>query len=94
MNYNMKDKFLKAMQKAIYKAQHMDEKINMKHVADAEVQTDKVKEQVDNRDSTYKGCSSLRPEKNGSLLTKERKYNEKMVAELQYVKKQLNSLVK
>jgi hypothetical protein len=75
MNYNMKDKFLKAMQKAIYKAQHMEEKIEMKHVADGEVQTENVKEQGENRDSTYRGFSSLRPEKNTSLLTKERKYN-------------------
>lgn len=77
MNYNMKDKFLKAMQKAIYKAQHMEEKIEMKHVADGGVQTEKEKEkeQGENRDSTYRGFSSLRPEKNTSLLTKERKYN-------------------
>ena len=65
----------------------------MKHVKDAEMQTDKLKEQCDNSDSTYRGFSSLKPEKNTSLLTKERKYNEKMVAELQYLKKQLNSLM-
>ena len=65
----------------------------MKHVKDAEMQTDKLKEQCDIRDSTYRGFSSLKPEKNTSLLTKERKYNEKMVAELQYLKKQLNSLM-
>jgi hypothetical protein len=34
MNFNMKDKFLKAMQKAIYKAQHMEEKLEKKHVKD------------------------------------------------------------
>ena len=62
----------------------------MKHAKDSETQTDKIKEQSDIRDSTYRGFSSLKPEKNSSLLTKERKYNEKMMAELQYLKKQLN----
>lgn len=27
MNFSMKEKFLKAMQKAVYRAQHMDERI-------------------------------------------------------------------
>ena len=42
MNFNMKDKFLKAMQKAIYKAQHMEEKIEKKHVKDMQIQTERV----------------------------------------------------
>ncbi len=43
MTFSMKEKFLKAMQKTIYKAQNMDEKIEIKHFKDIEVQTDKVK---------------------------------------------------
>lgn len=61
MNFNMKDKFLKAMQKAIYKAQNMDLRIELKHLKDSETQTDNLKEQSDYRDSTYKAFSSLKP---------------------------------
>ncbi len=60
MNFNMKDKFLKAMQRAICKAQNMDSRIEMKHVKDSETQTDKLKEQNDNRDLAYRGFSSLK----------------------------------
>ena len=44
MNFNIKEKFMKAMQKAIYKAQNMEERLERKDLMDAEVQTDKAKD--------------------------------------------------
>jgi hypothetical protein len=42
MNFNMKEKFLKAMQKAIYQAQNMEERLEKRHLRDVEAQTDKI----------------------------------------------------
>lgn len=61
MTFNMKEKFLKAMQKAIYKAQNMEERLERKHLRDVEIQTEKVKEIDKEASSTYRGFSSLKP---------------------------------
>jgi hypothetical protein len=64
MSFNMKEKFMKAMQKAIYKAQNMEERLERKDLKDGEAQTDKMKDPMNetiNRDSTYRGFSSLKP---------------------------------